>query len=308
MKPDTLTYFENLSDCGIGPETCKALSTHAKSLVKLKLAVTDIGIPGLAELQPCDALETLTLTDLRPPHDLIATQNDTFLAMIAWLDQCSNIRDIALINFLSAPALLAPVLEKSEIQLEALRINATDSSMYALKDNQDFHRAIGRQKSLKSLVLKADADGTFGDDVSILCECVCGLKNLTELKLTRITEYFTDVHVSMISEHLLQLEDLLVDGYGMTDVSLEKLPNLENLKSVTFSGLTGFTTDGLLDFIQSLGPGNQGLAITIDRALVEGALSEAEQELVRETLATKVQGRFDYQLLRGEYCEVLLKT
>lgn len=300
MTPNTLTYFENLSDCGIGPEACKALSNHAKSLTKLKLAVTETGLPGLAHLEPCTSLETLTLTDMRPPHDLKKYHNDVFLQMIAWLEQCSKLRDLALINFVSAPALLAPILDKSGIRLEALRIHATDSSMYPLKDNQDFHRAMSRQSSLRSLVLKADADGTHYVDAWDFCDSLSLLKDLTELKLTRISEMFTDVHVKLLCEQLVKLEDLSFDGHDITDKSLKMLPNLGNLKSVTFSGLTSFTVNGLLDFINTLGSGNQGLSITIDRADVDSAMTEKEQSLVREALAAKVQGRFEYQLLRGK--------
>ena len=299
MKPNSLTYFENHSDCGIGPETCQALASHAGSLTTLNLAVSDKGLPGLGHLQPCTSIETLKLTDLRPPHDLKATQNDVFLEIVSWLQQCSRLRDIGLIDFLSAPAILTPVLEKSNLRLEALQVNAKENSMYAAKDNQDFHRAISNQTSLTSLLLTADADGCFGDDMQILCDCVCALKNLRELKLTRITEYFSDSHVNRIAEELFGLEDLFIDGYGISDNCLGKLTNLGNLKTVTFSGLTSFTADGLLEFINNLGPGNQGLVMVIDRAIMDSALSIAEKEIVRDAMAAKVQGRFDYELFGG---------
>lgn len=300
MRPNSLTYFENHSDCGIGKETCQALASHAKSLTTLNLALGEQGLSGIGLLQPCNALVALKLTDLQPPHDLEHTQNDVFVEVVSWLQQCTRLKDVGLINFASAPALLTPVLEESGIQLDALQINATENSMYAVKDHQNFHRAIGKQKSLTSLVLKADADATFGDDVQILCSCICALTDLRELKLTRITEYFTDAHINMVAQTLLKLEDLLVDGYGVTDGCLGSLSNLGNLKSVTFSGLTSFTAVGLLDFVDRLGPGNQGLAISIDRAVADFSITEPEQEVIRDAIAAKVQGRFEYQLHRGD--------
>jgi len=298
MKPNTLEFFQNESDCGLGPETCKAFAHHAKSLITLHLAVTDTGLLGLGELEPCTAIESLTLTDLRPPTDLKATQNDVFTKMVAWLTSLHGIRDITLSNFISAPALLTPVLEKTDIALDYLQINASESSLYMVKDNQDFHRAIGRQSNLTSLLLKADADGAFGDDVETLCNCICGLKSLKRLSLTRITEYFSDAQIANLSKHLPSLEELLIDGYGITDLSLENLSGLPYLKSLGFSGLTQFSLNGLLDFVEKLTAGNEGLVLSVDRAQINDKLSDAEQEIVREAIGAKVNGRFEYQLVR----------
>ncbi|KAG9984927.1 hypothetical protein KCU78_g20820, partial [Aureobasidium melanogenum] len=89
-----------------------------------------------------------------------------------------------------------------------------------------------------------------------------------------------------------------VSGWLLSDRTLNTLSNLGNLKSVSITGLSVFTANGLLDFIDKLGPGNRGLAISIDMASLDAALSSEEQDLVRDTLATKVQGRFEYQLVR----------
>ena len=293
MKPNTLTHFQNESDCGIGPETCQALAYHAGSLTNLHLAISDTGLPGLGFLQPCTLLESLTLTDLRPPHDLKNTQNDVFTDMVAWLQQCSSLVNIALTNFVSAPALLTPMLDKYPSQLDHLEVNASENSLYMVKDHQDFHHAIGRQEKLTSLMLMADADGTFGDDVQSFCDCLCRLRSLKRLNLTRIAEYFSDVHMNRLSESLLELEELFVDGYGITDSSLTKLSDLPYLKSLTFSGLSVFTMQGLLDFVNRLGQGNQGFTLSI-----EGALTEQAQDIVREAIAVKVNGRFEYQAHR----------
>lgn len=309
MPPDTLTFFQNQSECGIGVETCRALSTHAESLTALKLAVSGSGLPGLALLEPCHALESLMLTDLRPPHDLKATQNDVFMEMIKWLQQCSNLHDVTLVDLISAPALLAPVLESSSIRLTHLQINAnSESALYNLKDHHDFHRALSRQTDLTSLLLKADADGVFFDDNATLCDCLCQLKSLKRLSLTRVTEMFTDGHICILAAQLLQLEELLVDGYGITDASLDKMTNLGNLKSLTFSGLTSFTADGLLDFVDRLGPGNDGLALSVDRAQTDSALTDAERNIIGDALFAKVQGRFEYQLLRGKVMNLASMT
>jgi len=296
LRPNSLTLFQNDSGCGIGSETCQALALHAGSLRTLHLAIGDSGIPDLGTLQPCTSVESLTLTDLRSPHDLKATQNDVFTNMVVWLQQCTKLRDLALNDFVSAPDLLTPVLEKQNIQLHHLQINALrDNGLYILKENQAFHQAISCQTKLASLLLKADADGSTRDDVELLCNCLCAMKSLKRLNLTRITEYFTDFHVSMLSEHLVNLEELRVDGYGITDASLDRLSSLPYLISLEFGGLTTFTTKGLIDFVEHLGRGNQGFALSVERAAVDGMLDVAERIQVRDAIAAKVNGRFTYE-------------
>lgn len=43
MQENTLESFENLSSCGIGQETCLALNSHGKSLLSLKLLLSEEG-------------------------------------------------------------------------------------------------------------------------------------------------------------------------------------------------------------------------------------------------------------------------
>lgn len=69
------------------------------------------------------------------------------------------------------------------------------------------------------------------------------------------------------------------------------------------NALSNFTLNGLLDYVSRLGAGNWGLALAVMMADPENPLTEEGQSLVRETLAAKVEGRFDYTLARGRICE-----
>lgn len=300
MNPDTLTYFENFSSCGIGLETCLGLNSHGKALNTLKLALGDNGLPGLAVLQNCTALESLKLVDLRPPHDLANDQSEVFQGTVDWLKQCPQLREITLTNFVSAPALLAEVLSGSSIQLEKLEINTnTDNWMYVLKDNQKFHHALGEQRHLRSLLLKADPEPASRDDLEMLCDALCNLTELRELKLSRTSDYFSDQHIQLLTACLVNLEELYTSGYGISDAVLRSLSNLKNLKNVNFSGVTTFTKEGLLNFANSLGSGNQGLVFAVDAADPDRALTDAAQDAIRQAFVKNAQGRFDYMLLRG---------
>ncbi|KAH0119609.1 hypothetical protein KCU66_g9777, partial [Aureobasidium melanogenum] len=298
MPKNTLQYFENIGECGIGVETCQALNTHGESLKVLALAIPDKGIEGLGMMKNCTMIETLKLSETQPPHDLKEMQQDTLEGMVEWLKQCKKLREVNLTEFVSAPDILAPVLSEEGIDLEDLQIGARDDCMYVLREHQEFHAAIGLQTNLQSLVLKADPDPLEPVARNQLCESLCELRDLRYLKLTRSSDYFQDDQLQLLGENLLNLEDLLVSGWLLSDRTLNTLSNLGNLKSVSITGLSVFTANGLLDFIDKLGPGNRGLAISIDMASLDAALSSEEQDLVRDTLATKVQGRFEYQLVR----------
>lgn len=300
LPKNTLQYFENNGECGIGTETCQALNTHGASLKYLGLALPDKGIEGLAMMQSCTAIETLKLSETQPSHDLKEMQKDTLEGMVEWLKQCTKLREVSFTNFVSAPDILAPVLSEEGIDLEDLQVIAKDDYLYVLRDHQAFHAAIGLQTKLQSLFLKADPDPLEPVARNHLCEALCELTDLRYLHLMRTSDYFQDDQLQLLGENLLKLEDLFVGGWLLSDSTLITLSNLGNLRSITFNGLSVFTANGLLDFIDRLGPGNRGLTISIDMASLDGALSSEEQDLVRDTLATKIQGRFEYQLVRGE--------
>jgi len=229
MPKNTLQYFENLGECGIGVETCQALNTHGESLKVLALALPDKGIEGLGMMQNCTAIEKLKLTETQPSHDLKEMQKDTLEAMIEWLKQCTKLREVGFQDFVSAPDILAPVLSEEGIDLEELEIGAKDDCMYVLREHQEFHAAIGLQTKLQRLRLKADPDPLEPVARNQLCEALCELTDLRCLHLTRSSDYFQDDQLQLLAENLLNLEDILVGGWMLTDQTLVTLSNLGNL-------------------------------------------------------------------------------
>lgn len=300
MQENTLTRFENISNCRIGTETCLALNAHGKSLKALRLHLVDEGLLASRYLQGCTGLETVAIDYAGPPQDLKATQNDVYLELVEWLKSCTALRDISLSNMQSAPDLLTPVLLNQDIMLTKLQINAKEGSMYIVKDHHDFHESLGQKNSLRELLLRADPESMARDDLEVLMNTFCSLTNLRTLNLTRISDFFNDEHIKLLARNLPELEDLYVGGFGITDAIWDDLSLLRTVKNLTFSGLTSFTADGLLEFIGKLGEGNRGMLLAIDNADMDSAISPEGQELVRDTLAEAVEGRFQYQLLRGK--------
>lgn len=300
MQPNTLTYFENISTVGIGAETTLALNSHDKSLQTLKLALADEGILALGYLRGCTSIESLSIGSLRPSVDLKATQNDVYVEIVEWLRTCKNLRDIKLENIVSAPDLLTPMLLESDIKLEELQIKATEGSMYLVMDHRDFHQSLAQQPTLRRLLLRADPEAMSRDDIEALMNAFCSLTELRELNLTRISDYLSDEHIKLLASHLPNLEELYIGGYGISDAVWQSLAALPELKTLTFSGLTNFTEQGMLSFVNDLKESNRGIALSIDMAETESAIPQSGQDTIREALSSTLDGRFEYQLLRGE--------
>ncbi|KXT18054.1 hypothetical protein AC579_4556 [Pseudocercospora musae] len=301
MQENQLINFENIGSCRIGAATCLALNNHGQSLESLKLCLANEDLPALGLLQGCTALENLALasTERNNPVDLKATQNDAYLEIIDWLSKCSSLKEIGFTDFVSAPDLLLPVLLNKEVTLQKLQINANENTMYIVKDHHDFHQALSQQPGLRRLLLRADPDPLgSSDDIDTLVNAFCSLTELRELNLIRISDYFSNKHIADIAEALTNLEDLCIGGYGIDDGVFEKLAELRNLHSLTFNGITSFSVNGILDFINKLGDGNRGLSLSIDAADPDSAIPQESQEMIRDVIAQKLEGRFDYTLLR----------
>ncbi|XP_014556128.1 hypothetical protein COCVIDRAFT_100552 [Bipolaris victoriae FI3] len=293
MRPNTLQTLQTISDVEAGAETFLALSNHGKSLEDLRLCVTKDSIPHLALLKGCTALKTLRIEDMHGTVDLEATENDVFLETISWLQKCSNLQRLSFSKLQSGAAIITPVLLEEKIQLSSLEIDS-----YTLKDHKSFHQAlVHQQSSLRVLFLSGDTEGMFRDDLDILVESLRQLRQLRDLHLI-LPEVLRDDHLKTIVADLVLLEDLYVSGLELNDDVLPYLASLPNLRTVTISGISKFTMDGLLDFIDRLGPGNQGIRLSVDMADTDTLLPDEQLALVKDNLMEKASGTFEYMALR----------
>ncbi|CAN9116534.1 unnamed protein product [Alternaria alternata] len=293
MRPNTLQTLQTISDVKAGAETLLALNHHGNSLEDLRLCVSNDSIPHLSLLQGCTALKTLRIEDIHGTVDLEATEHDIFLETTAWLRKCAGLQRLSFSKLQSGAALITPVLLEEKIQLSSLEIDS-----YTLKDHKTFHQAlVHQQSSLRVLFLSGDTDGMFRDDLDILVD---SLKQLTELRDLHLIlpEVLRDEHLITIIADLTLLEDLYVSGLELNDIVLPHLASLPNLRTVTISGISKFTMDGLLDFVSRLGPGNQGIRLSVDMADTDTLLSEDELTLIRDNLVEKAGGTLEYMALR----------
>jgi hypothetical protein len=298
-RPNSLVHFENISNCHIGLETAVALNKHGKSLVVLKIYLTGDKLQALGCLRECTSINTLAIEYSGPADDIKKNDGDLYSEIAEWLRNCIALRDISITNMVSAPDMILPVLLTDAIQLHKLQINSNEGLMYLVRDHQDFHQSIGQKRSLQELSLRADPEGLVGDLLAEVTSSICSLTDLRYLHLTRISDYFSNQHVKAFAQQLVNLEHIYIGGWGITDGVWDTVARLKNLKTLTFSGLTMFTAQGILGFVDQLSNGNQGLLLGVDNADAEAPLTSEEQELVQEALTAKVNGSFAYQLLRG---------
>jgi len=62
--------------------------------------------------------------------------------------------------------------------------------------------------------------------------------------------------------------------------------------------MTSFTFEGIINYISNLQPGNSGLLLSIMSATIESQLNASEQAFIRDAIAEKVDGRFEFVLYR----------
>lgn len=270
------------------------LEANADILTIHRICVSDESLPHLSLLSGCTALEEVRIEDVHGRTVLEDTQNDVFLETINWLKSCERLHRLSFVGLLSAATLVTPLLIEHKIRLRSLELDS-----YVLKDSRQFHQALIHQKdSLTYLSLSGDTDRMFRDDVDALVDSLKQLQQLEVLRLI-LQEMFREEHLVSIVSNLVRLEELYVSGLLLTDGLLEPVGKLSNLRSVVLAGISRFTFDGLNQFINQLGPGNQGIRIMIDMAEPETLIDEGEVNILRDYLKDKVSGTLEYTPWRG---------
>jgi len=114
-----------------------------------------------------------------------------------------------------------------------------------------------------------------------------------------VSDYFRDEHICRLARSLPELEGFWTSGFGITDAIWKDVSGVRKLRRLEFAAMTNFTVDGILEFISMLGHGNKGLVLAVMNADVDSNLTDDEQAIIRETLATTLDGRWDFALMRG---------
>lgn len=285
----------------MGPQIFQALSRHEESLIELTLEMLPPdAVPQISLLKGCTNLVLLSLSEYGlEPVDLEESHNDAFLEIVAWLKECIKLKLLNLNQLSNAYALLTPVLLENSIHLNSLAYGGL-----GIHDFAEFHGALANQTSLQRLWFGEEEDMSqyFGDSgVEVLVESLSKLVNLTDLRFrNKISDKFTDAHIVEIASSLPKLEILSTSGDMLTDAIWDAVASLRSLRILDIGVVTNFTADGILSFIEKLGPGNRGLFFASTCNFEGTDLSREEVEMIQEKIAEKVEGRFEF-VGRGKY-------
>jgi hypothetical protein len=294
LRENSLRSFTAISANSIGSETLLALNHHSSSLRVLELhGLTSDAIMNLHLLQGCASLEVLHLQDRDGSLDLKSTQNDVYLQVVAWLVNCTRLQELHLQKLLSAPSILTELCLSNSTRLRKLELTG-----YSLVNNQDFHKAMAHQTSLEALLLRADAEGAFRDDIDVLVGSILKLTELRELDLYESSEYFRSSEIIRIASYLHKLERFTFSGHDMADAIWPAISRLPHLRSLNIFAITSFSFDGLLNYVSSLQPTNQGLVLSVMCQILEDDLSDHQKREIQERIEAQVNGRFEFVLLR----------
>ncbi|KAL3488731.1 hypothetical protein BJX62DRAFT_171904 [Aspergillus germanicus] len=297
LRPSSLEHFEILSFSRLGPRSIKALGTQKDSLVELKLTSLEVDtIRELSSLGAFSALEVLSLCD-----SVRTEWNNEFYETVnkvtEWMCSCKKLKRLELRNFMKDDDLLTSILREQDIRLTTLSFAG-----YLLVSSGDFLASLGYQQSLEYLYLRGEGS-EFPLDNDNLVRAVGELTNLRELELKDVSDWFTMDHVMSLTPFLPKLERLWISGEAFNDSVWDAFSCLPKLKSLVIYAMSNFTADGVIDFITRLGPENRGFSLSILNAISGVNFPDETQAMIREILAEKLQGSFDFGLAQEEFSD-----
>ena len=297
LPSSSLVSFENIRQCGLRDTFFTGLGKHCEALTEIRLCVEKDAIPSLLLLRRCTQLQKFKLEVAGEQTDENTLTSEVLTELVEWLKDCVQLQVMELLEVGFAPKLLKPLFEGRSVQLQELDVKA-QKSWYNMKESRNFHKSLATQCNLKSLSLFGDASEVENEDNETLVASICACTRLRHLKLHGVSELFSEAAVMRILSSLQEIEDLYVHGLGLGDDVLTPVANHPQLRSVCFMGLTRFSFEGLLTFVQNLDQNKGAFELSVNNASTEDLLSDDEISLVRQELKDKVNGRFDYVPLR----------
>ena len=303
LKPHTLETLAMISSNGLGKLAFDGLATHATSLKYLRLNnLTEKAVTNLHKLRSCTSIKTLMLEDnTRGQVHLETDHHDVFVEIVAWLSACTQLRDVSLKSFFDGPAILALVLSSQAVKLDRLSLEGYE---LRLGSSMAFHTALSDQRQLTTLELKGSCEDANADHFTILIEALCNLDNLQTLRLKDISDDFEEHHITNLALGLPQLEDFWTSGQNVGADVLPVLGSMKQLKTLNLCALTQFNCTDILDFVELLDPEAQrGFNLSLMAQDSEYNLSEEEQELIRDVMRDRLDGRLDFDLWREDESE-----
>lgn len=276
------------------------MNCHSKLLNELKLhELRRSSIPQLSLLKGCTNLFSLSLAVTEVYYsDLENLHNDALIETVSWLKECTKLRLLACTGFLSVPALVTLIMSENSIRLTSLEYQGS-VRLHDQAVDPKFHQALANQTSLQTLWLNGDLVWN-AQDAESLVGSLSKLVNLMDLRLGEISRSFDDQHIVQLISSLPKLEICSMCGHGFTDAIWGEFGSLRSLLWLELDELTDTTKCGVLGFIEKLGPGNKGLVLSTTMVNMNSNFFQDAwdaQFLIQETIARKIEGRFEISVI-----------
>lgn len=292
LCPDTLQSFTIMSANRVSAMTYAALGRHSSSLRELLLYVEDPAVAELPLLSNCTNLVDLTL-------DISATVGvgweDTHAEGVrqiaSWLQQCTSLRKLSVINLPGTPSILAEVLKVPGIGLTDLEItmNTTQENTGA------FSSALATQTGLKTFIFRC-RDGWFGG--SEFLHAICQSTKLRKLDL--VTQMLKIGDFYKVTNTLKDVEEFAFDidsDEPIGDECVYALGAMPQLKTLNINATTAFTYHGLLTLLENLGAdplgSHQGLSIHVMRQVGTQKFTPAQIRNLNANVGKRFGGRIE---------------
>lgn len=265
--------------------------------------LTQSSMRQLSLLKGCSNLVSLSLAEMEEHHTgLENSHSDTFHKTVAWLKECTKLRSLACTGFVSTPELVTLILSENSIHLTSLEYQGS-VRLHDQGVHPNFYQALATQTSLNRLWLDGDLVWNALDAEGLL-KSLSKLVNLTDLSLGEVSGSFDDEHIVQLVSSLPKLEFCSMSGYGLTDAIWSEFGSLRSLRKLELDALMSCTGQGILRFIEKLGPGNKGLVLSVTNVDVHSDFFEDAalgEDIIKEKIAKKVEGRFELKLNQGNY-------
>jgi hypothetical protein len=292
LTPDTLESFTIMSANRAGPMTYEALSGHSSSLKELSLYVEDSAVAALPLLSKCTDLVELTLdvsatVEPRWEH----TNKQVVREIASWLQHCTSLKKLSVINLPGTSSILAEVLKVPTIKLTDLEITIQT----AQEDTSAFLSALATQTDLKTFIFRS-RDGWFGGSEFI--HAICQSTKLRKLDI--VTQMIKIGDFYKIANTMKDVEEFSFDidsDDPIGDECVYALAAMHQLKTLNINATTAFTYHGLLALFENLTAdplgSHQGISIHIMRQSGTEKFSNAQMKRLNAALGKQLGGRME---------------
>ncbi|KAI1002021.1 hypothetical protein K3495_g6183 [Podosphaera aphanis] len=288
LKPNTLRKFINSVDqstirhiCRIGPETLLSLNHHSETLKTLKLCcqITD----DLLLISSCKGLTSIqtTRSEISMPDKLVD-----------WVCSHHGLRELSVGSLSNGTETLTKVCSKDWIQLQKLEILDIN-----FQQSEEFFRALSTQNSLEYLRIGGSLRNCRKEAQKNICSISC----LTNLRFLHLSAYekdndclgdFEEYAIIAMVKNLSKLEEITFSCLFATDEIWATMKELHHLRVLNIDGISAFTYEEVLGYINVLHSTNRGLQLSIVNYEHGNLFRSQQKSSLQRAIHEKVGGHF----------------